>query len=204
MPEATAFDEARRLVQVSPTDLPGVLLIEPTVFRDARGVFVETYHARRYEEAGITERFVQDNSSRSVRGTVRGLHFQEPHAQGKLVMAVEGAVFDVVVDVRRGSPSFGKWCAVELSADNLRQIYVPPGYAHGFCVTTETAVFLYKCTDFYSPKDERGILWNDPALEIPWPVSSPVISNKDRAYRTLKEMEPDLPLYDHRAGKNSR
>ncbi len=185
-------------MRVTTIDIPGVLLIEPTVFRDQRGVFVETHHERRYAEAGLTERFVQDNFSRSVRGTLRGLHFQEPHAQGKLVMVVDGAVFDVVVDVRRGSPTFGRWYAAELSADNMRQIYIPPGCAHGFCVTSDSAAFLYKCTDFYSPQDEKGILWNDPALGIPWPVSDPVLSPKDRGFRTLVQMDGELPR--HKSG----
>jgi dTDP-4-dehydrorhamnose 3,5-epimerase len=182
-------------VRVTPIDIPGVLLIEPKIFRDPRGFFVETHHAQRYREAGIAEQFVQDNYSRSVRGTLRGLHFQEPHAQGKLVMAVEGTVYDVVVDVRKGSPTFGKWHGVELSAENLRQIYVPPGCAHGFCVTSETAAFMYKCTDFYSPNDERGILWNDSALGIAWPVKPPILSAKDQAFRTLAQIDAELPRY---------
>jgi dTDP-4-dehydrorhamnose 3,5-epimerase len=156
---------------------------------------VETYHAQRYSDAGITEHFVQDNCSRSVRNTVRGLHFQEPQAQGKLVMALEGTVYDVVVDIRKGSPTFGKWYATELSGKNLHQMYIPPGCAHGFCVTSETATFLYKCTAYYSPEDERGILWNDPVLGIVWPISEPILSQKDRAYRTLKGMEMELPSY---------
>ncbi|HEY6084788.1 MAG TPA: dTDP-4-dehydrorhamnose 3,5-epimerase [Nitrospira sp.] len=182
-------------MRVTTTDILDVLVIEPEVFRDSRGFFVETYHAKRYEEVGIREQFVQDNYSRSMRGTLRGLHFQEPRAQGKLVMATEGVVYDVVVDIRRGSPSFGTWYGVELSGENLLQIYVPPGCAHGFCVMSETADFLYKCTDFYSPKDERGILWNDPALKIAWPVSAPILSGKDQAFRTLAQMEAELPLY---------
>ncbi|MBA5866679.1 MAG: dTDP-4-dehydrorhamnose 3,5-epimerase [Nitrospira sp. CR1.3] len=182
-------------MRVTTIDIPGVLVIEPKVFRDRRGFFVETYHVQRYEDAGITERFVQDNYSRSVRSTLRGLHFQEPRAQGKLVMAVEGTVYDVVVDVRKGSPSFGKWYGAELSAENLWQIYVPPGCAHGFCVISETAAFMYKCTDYYSPEDERGVLWNDPALGIAWPVSQPILSAKDQAYPILAQMEAELPLY---------
>ncbi|WP_455378599.1 dTDP-4-dehydrorhamnose 3,5-epimerase [Petrachloros mirabilis] len=182
-------------MRVNRIDIPGVLLIEPDLFRDARGYFMETFHERRYAEAGVAERFVQDNYSRSTRGTLRGLHYQEPHAQGKLVMVVEGAVYDVIVDIRRGSPTFGQWYGVELSSDNFRQLYVPPGCAHGFCVTSEHAAFVYKCTDFYSPKDERGIIWNDRALGIAWPVSAPILSPKDQAYRTLAEMEPELPRY---------
>jgi dTDP-4-dehydrorhamnose 3,5-epimerase len=180
---------------VTSVAIPGVLLIEPHVVRDHRGCFVETHHEQRYREAGVTERFVQDNYSRSVRNTLRGLHFQEPHAQGKLVMAVEGAVYDVVVDLRKGSPSFGKWYGAELSDENLLQIYIPPGCAHGFCVMSETAAFMYKCTEYYSPKDERGILWNDPALGIAWPVLTPILSAKDQAHGTLAAMDRELPLY---------
>jgi dTDP-4-dehydrorhamnose 3,5-epimerase len=176
-------------------DIPGVLVIESTPFRDHRGLFCETYHAERYAQAGLVDRFVQDNFSRSVRGTLRGLHYQEPHAQGKLVMVLEGAVYDVVVDIRRGSPTFGKWQGFDLSSDNFRQLYVPPGCAHGFCVISDQAGVLYKCTDFYSPQDERGIVWNDPMLAISWPVTSPLLSAKDQAYGTLAAMEAQLPRY---------
>jgi dTDP-4-dehydrorhamnose 3,5-epimerase len=176
-------------------DIPGVLVIESTPFRDHRGLFCETYHAERYAQAGLVERFVQDNFSRSVRGTLRGLHYQEPHAQGKLVMVLEGAVYDVVVDIRRGSPTFGKWQGFDLSSDNFRQLYVPPGCAHGFCVISDQAGVLYKCTDFYSPQDERGIVWNDPMLAISWPVTSPLLSAKDQAYGTLAATEAQLPRY---------
>lgn len=186
-------------MKVTKLEIPGALLIEPQLFGDQRGLFCETFHVQRYAEAGITDRFVQDNYSRSVRGTLRGLHFQEPHAQGKLVMVVEGSVYDVIVDIRKGSPTFGKWHGVDLSSDNYRQLYVPPGCAHGFCVTSEQAGFLYKCTDFYSPKDERGIIWNDPALAIVWPISAPVLSAKDQAYQTLAAMEDDLPRYRPRS-----
>jgi len=187
-------------VKVTPLDIPGVLLIEPRLFRDPRGLFCETFHAERYAEAGLVDRFVQDNFSRSIRGTLRGLHYQEPHAQGKLVMVVEGAVYDVVVDIRRGSPMFGKWHGFELSSDNYRQLYVPPGCAHGFCVTSEQAAVLYKCTDFYSPKDERGIIWNDPDLAISWPVSRPILSAKDQAYPTLDAQQAELPQYQPTSG----
>jgi dTDP-4-dehydrorhamnose 3,5-epimerase len=182
-------------VKVTRLEIPGLVLIEPDLFHDARGLFFETYHIRRYVEAGLSERFVQDNFSRSVRGTLRGLHFQEPNAQGKLVMVVEGAVYDVVVDIRKGSPTFGRWQGVDLSSDNYRQLYVPPGCAHGFCVTSEHAAVLYKCTELYSPPDERGIIWNDPALAISWPVRAPLLSAKDQAYRTLAAMEGQLPRY---------
>ena len=182
-------------MRVTPLDIHGVLLLEPSVISDHRGCFLETYHKQRYHDAGIAEQFVQDNCSRSVRNTLRGLHFQEPHGQGKLVMALEGTVYDVVVDIRKGSPTFGKWYGVELSGKNLHQLYIPPGCAHGFCVMSETATFLYKCTAYYSPRDERGILWNDPALRIHWPISEPILSPKDQAYRSIKEMDPELPVY---------
>jgi len=174
-------------VKVTQLDIPGLLLFEPAVFRDPRGLFCETFHAQRYAEAGITELFVQDNYSRSIRGTLRGLHYQDPHAQGKLVMVLDGSVYDVVVDIRRGSPTFGKWHGLELSADNTRQLYVPPGCAHGFCVTSERAAFLYKCTDFYSPKDERGIIWNDPDVGIEWPISNPLLSKRDQNQISLRQ-----------------
>lgn len=182
-------------MRVTPIDIPGVLLLEPTVLSDQRGCFTETYHEQRYRDAGITEHFVQDNCSRSVRNTLRGLHFQEPHAQGKLVMALEGTVYDVVVDIRKGSPTFGKWYGIELSGKNHHQMYIPPGCAHGFCVTSEMATFLYKCTAYYSPKDERGILWSDPTLGIHWSISEPILSPKDQAYRTLNAMDGELPFY---------
>jgi dTDP-4-dehydrorhamnose 3,5-epimerase len=187
-------------VKVTPLDIPGALLIEPALFRDQRGLFCETFNAQRYAEAGLEERFVQDNFSRSVHGTLRGLHYQEPHAQGKLVMVLDGAVYDVVVDIRKGSPTFGTWQAFDLSSDNYRQLYVPPGCAHGFCVISEQAAVLYKCTDFYSPKDERGIIWNDPALAISWPVATPLLSPKDQAYGTLATKETLLPLYQPSTG----
>jgi len=182
-------------VQVTTTEIPGLLLIEPDIFRDPRGLFLETYHARRYADAGITETFVQDNYSQSMKGTLRGLHYQEPHAQGKLVMVIDGVVYDVVVDIRKGSPTFGRWYGTELSAENQHQVYVPPGCAHGFCVTSDRASFLYKCTDYYTPAAERGILWNDPVLAIPWPVAAPILSAKDRTYKPLIGMESELPLY---------
>ena len=182
-------------MKVTTLEIPGLLLIEPNLFHDPRGLFCETFHAERYTDVGITDRFVQDNYSRSIRGTLRGLHYQEPHAQGKLVMVLDGSVFDVVVDIRRGSPTFGRWQGIELSSDNFRQLYVPPGCAHGFCVTSEQAAFLYKCTDFYSPKDERGIIWNDPTLAISWPVSVPLLSVKDQAFPTFQTMQAHLPQY---------
>ncbi len=182
-------------MQVVDTGLPGVVLLEPRVHGDARGFFLETFHAARYADAGITMPFVQDNWSRSVRGTLRGLHLQEPHPQGKLVYVVAGAVYDVAVDVRRGSPAFGRWVGYELSADNKRQLWVPPGFAHGFVVLSETADFVYKCTDVYRPEAERAVLWNDPALGIAWPVSEALLSAKDAAAPRLADA-PILPTYD--------
>jgi dTDP-4-dehydrorhamnose 3,5-epimerase len=181
-------------VKISETELPGVLLLEPKRFGDDRGFFMELFHEKRYAEAGIPGPFVQDNFSRSARGILRGLHFQQPQAQGKLVQVFAGAVYDVAVDIRRGSPTFGRWVGVELSADNRRQLWVPPGFAHGFCVLSESADFHYKCTDFYSPASEHGIAWNDPDLGIPWPVKSPLLSPKDSVAPRLKDA-PVLPDY---------
>lgn len=177
------------------TTLKGVVLVESDVFEDPRGYFLETYHAGKYADGGIRGPFVQDNFSHSVRGTLRGLHYQLKHGQGKLVMALAGRIFDVAVDIRKGSPTFGQWVGTELSGDNKRQLYVPPGFAHGFCVLSETADVLYKCTDVYYPKDERGIAWNDPALAIAWPIADPLLSKKDQAYPHLTDMEGDLPVY---------
>lgn len=181
-------------MKVIPTELPGVLILEPKVFGDDRGFFMEMFHEKRYADAGIRGPFVQDNYSRSAKGILRGLHFQEPQAQGKLVQVLAGAVYDVAVDVRRGSPTFGKWVAVELSTDNRRQLWIPPGFAHGFCVLSESADFHYKCTALYSPETERGVLWNDPDLGIPWPVSAPLLSGKDAKAPRLKDATV-LPAY---------
>jgi dTDP-4-dehydrorhamnose 3,5-epimerase len=181
-------------VNVLRTELSGVLLLEPRRFGDDRGFFMEMFHAKRYAEAGISGPFVQDNFSRSARGILRGLHFQEPNAQGKLVQVLAGAVYDVAVDIRRGSPTFGRWVGVELTADNRRQLWMPAGFAHGFCVLSESADFHYKCTDFYAPASERGIAWNDPDLGIPWPVKSPLLSPKDAVAPRLKDA-PLLPVY---------
>lgn len=181
-------------MKVIPTELPGVLIVEPKVFGDDRGFFMETFHEKRYADAGIPGPFVQDNYSRSAKGILRGLHFQEPNAQGKLVQVLAGAVYDVAVDIRKGSPTFGRWVAVELSTDNRRQLWIPPGFAHGFCVLSESADFHYKCTTLYSPDTERGVLWNDPDLGIPWPVSTPLLSGKDAKAPRLKDA-PVLPVY---------
>jgi dTDP-4-dehydrorhamnose 3,5-epimerase len=181
-------------MKVIATELPEVLVIEPKVHGDSRGFFYESFQARRYADAGISAPFVQDNLSRSVRGTLRGLHFQEPRAQGKLVQVLRGTVWDVAVDVRRGSPRFGRWAAVELSESTPRQLWIPPGFAHGFCVLSESADFFYKCTELYAPDSERSIAWNDPAIGIVWPVQEPLLSVKDRAAPHLADA-PVLPAY---------
>jgi len=183
-------------MQVIPTELPGLLIIEPRVFGDSRGYFFESYHQTRYREAGIADSFVQDNLSRSDRGVLRGLHFQLPNAQAKLVTVLEGEVYDVAVDIRVGSPAFGKAVGVVLSAENKRQVYIPRGFAHGFCVTSETALFMYKCSDFYAPASEGGVIWNDPDLGIRWPVERPTLAPKDEKYSRLRDIEKSrLPVY---------
>ena len=180
-------------VRVAATDLPGVLVIEPDVHRDGRGFFLETYHAEKYRAAGIDGPFPQDNHSHSVQGTLRGLHLQLRRPQGKLIRAIEGEIFDVAVDVRVGSPTFGRWCGVTLSAGNFRQCYVPPGFAHGFFVLSPVAQVEYKCTDLYDPADEIGIAWDDPAIGIHWPVDAPILSERDRRNPTLAEVMAVLP-----------
>ena len=182
-------------MRVLETALPGVVVIEPVVFRDNRGFFLETYHERRYREAGIAATFVQDNHSRSSRRTVRGMHFQVRKPQGKLVRVLHGEVFDVAVDVRRGSPTFGRWVGVTLSAENFRQIYVPPGFAHGFCITSDVGEVEYKCTQLYDPEDELGVAWDDPQIGIDWPEKDPVLSAKDKAAPRLSELIDRLPAY---------
>lgn len=177
-----------------PTELPEAIIIDPKIFEDARGYFMETYRLDRFAAAGITLPFVQDNHSSSTQGTLRGLHFQEPHAQGKLVRAVRGRILDVFVDIRRGSPRFGRWTSVELSEENGRQLWVPPGFAHGFLVLSAMADIIYKVTDFYHPETEQGIAWNDPQLAIDWGVTHPVISPKDQILPNLADA-PCLPIY---------
>jgi dTDP-4-dehydrorhamnose 3,5-epimerase len=179
-------------MQVRETAIPGVLIVEPRVLRDARGFFVETYHADRYAAAGIADAFVQDNHSRSQRGTLRGLHWQWRRPQGKLVRAVEGEIFDVAVDLRPESPTFGRWVGVTLSADDFRQLYVPPGLAHGFYVTSANAQVEYKCTDVYDPEGEQGMRWDDPDLAIAWPLSKPpILSARDQRHPSMRELFPD-------------
>ena len=175
-------------MKVMETALPGVLIIEPKVFPDARGFFVETYNKERYVASGIEVDFLQDNLSFSSRGVLRGLHYQKPHAQGKLVYVLQGEVWDVAVDIRHGSPTFGQWTAVTLSSENKKQFYVPPGFAHGFCVLSETALFTYKCTDFYHPECDGGFRWDDPELGIDWPVTAPILSEKDGKLPFLRDI----------------
>jgi dTDP-4-dehydrorhamnose 3,5-epimerase len=183
-------------MKVIPTKFPGVLILEPQVFTDARGYFLESYNRKRYVEVGIVEEFMQDNLSYSGRGVLRGLHFQNPNAQGKLVYVVEGEVFDVAVDIRVGSPDFGKWIGIILSAENKRQFYIPPGFAHGYQVMSETALLAYKCTGFYAPDSERSLLWSDPDIGISWPVQRPVLSARDANASTLAGFDRrTLPEY---------
>ncbi|MBD8528783.1 MULTISPECIES: dTDP-4-dehydrorhamnose 3,5-epimerase [unclassified Massilia] len=176
---------------VIPTSFPEVLILEPKVFGDNRGFFFESYNQREFQQAtGLDVHFVQDNHSRSVKGVLRGLHYQIEHAQGKLVRATQGSVFDVAVDLRRSSPNFGKWVGVELSADNKRQLWIPPGFAHAFVTTSESAEFLYKTTDYWYPEHDRSLLWNDPAVGIEWPLAGqPQLAGKDAAAKILAEAE---------------
>jgi len=176
-------------MKISHSKLEGCVIIEPRVFGDERGFFLETFQAARYkQEAGIDLPFVQDNHSRSARGVLRGLHFQKTKPQGKLVRVVRGEVYDVAVDIRKGSATFGEWEGVILSEDNKKQFWVPPGFAHGFVVLSDTADFEYKCTDYYDPSDEGSILWSDPDLDIPWPIANPVLSTKDESAKRLVDL----------------
>ncbi len=189
-------------MKVTATPLPGVLLVEPKVHRDERGFFVEVHHQARYCAQGIPGPFVQDNHSRSVeRAVLRGLHAQRRQPQGKLVRCVEGRIFDVAVDIRRGSPHFGRWTAMELSAENLHQLWVPPGFAHGFLVVEAPAQVEYKCTALYDAEDEISVLWNDPEIGIDWPLggASPILSNKDRNGETLSQLSARLPAFPNAA-----
>lgn len=178
------------------TSLPGVLELRPVIHRDSRGFFIETYHQRIFADLGIPDTFVQDNHSRSSKGTLRGLHYQLRRPQAKLCRVVEGEALDVAVDIRVGSPHFGKWTSVLLSAELQNQVYVPIGFAHGFLARSDTVQFLYKCSDFYNPEDEHGIAWNDPDLRIRWDATAPIISAKDAKYATLAQVSPEfLPEY---------
>lgn len=179
------------------TGLPGLLIIEPRVYGDERGCFMETWHARRYAAAGLPERFVQANVSRSSGGVIRGLHYQYPEPQGKLVQVIDGRIFDVAVDIRSGSPTFGEWAGVELSAENHRQFYVPEGFAHGFCVLAEGATVSYLCTREFSAEYDAAVAWDDPDIGIEWPIQPRSLSAKDRAAPRLKDIAPDsLPRFD--------
>ena len=173
-----------------PLGIPEVILIEPRRFEDPRGFFMETYKCSDFHRNGIHEHFVQDNYSRSVKGVLRGLHFQRnPHVQGKLVQCIRGKVFDVAVDIRKGSPTYMKWISIELSEENNRLFYVPPGFAHGFIVVSDIADVMYKCTGEYSPEDDRGIIWNDPDIQIRWPIQEPVLSEKDSGHPLLRDAD---------------
>jgi dTDP-4-dehydrorhamnose 3,5-epimerase len=174
------------------SEFPGLMVIEPRVFEDARGFFMETYHRERFAAAGLPTDFVQDNHSLSRRNVIRGLHYQIERPQGKLVRAIRGMVFDVAVDLRRSSPTFGRWFGIELSEANRKQVYIPPGFAHGFCALSDVAEVIYRCTDMYHPAGERTILWNDPQLAIRWPVLEPILAEKDQ--RGLRFI--DAPYYD--------
>jgi dTDP-4-dehydrorhamnose 3,5-epimerase len=182
-------------MNVIPTELPEVLIVTVDVYRDARGFFLEAYHERKFASLGIPARFVQDNHSHSTKAVLRGLHYQLRNPQGKLVRVVRGEIWDVAVDIRKGSPRFGRWTALTLSEDNNCQLYVPPGFAHGFCVLSEVADVIYKCTDFYAPGDEYGIRWDDPRIGINWPQTEHLLSEKDQAYPWLQDMERVLPVY---------
>ncbi len=184
-------------MKVSKTSFEGALIVEPDVFKDKRGFIMETFHRHRYSQEGMSADLVQDNLSFSEKGIIRGLHYQFPNAQAKLVQVIKGEVLDVIVDIRMGSPTFGQWESVILSGENKRQFYIPPGFAHGFCVLSAAAFFAYKCSDFYVPDSEGGILWSDPDIAIDWPVDNPILSTKDGQYPCLRDILPDrLPLYE--------
>jgi dTDP-4-dehydrorhamnose 3,5-epimerase len=178
-------------MKIIATPIDGLLVLEPDIFRDERGFFLETFHEQKYENLGIEKHFVQDNLSFSSKGILRGLHFQYRHPQAKLVQVLFGEVFDVAVDIRQGSPTFGKWFGIMLSQDNLYQMFIPEGFAHGYCVISQTALFAYKCSDFYSPAHEGGLLWSDPDIGIQWPVSDPLLSQKDSRLPRLSEFPED-------------
>lgn len=182
-------------MKVRPTTLPGVVVVEPVVHRDPRGFFLETYHRRRYEEHGIDAAFVQDNHSASVKDTLRGLHLQATRLQAKLLRVMRGAIFDVAVDVREGSPTFGCWTGETLSDENHHQLYIPAGFAHGFCVLSDRAEVAYKCSDYYVADDEIAIAWNDSDIGVEWPVAEPILSERDRRAPPLAELAGRLPRY---------
>ncbi|MBF0433265.1 MAG: dTDP-4-dehydrorhamnose 3,5-epimerase [Fibrobacteria bacterium] len=183
-------------MEIVKTEISGLIVLKPDVFGDTRGFFMESYNQERYAEYGITETFVQDNMSRSTKGVLRGLHYQIPYTQGKLVYVMEGEVLDVAVDIRKGSPTFGQWKGFTLTAENKKQLYIPPGFAHGFEVLSDSALFCYKCTEFYHPECDKGILWNDPTIAIEWQTKEPSLSEKDKRHSLLKDVpEEDLPRF---------
>ncbi|HNT35179.1 MAG TPA: dTDP-4-dehydrorhamnose 3,5-epimerase [bacterium] len=181
-------------MRITPVEIPGILVIEPDVFRDSRGLFLETYHQAKYFQSGIREPFVQDNRSRSLKNVIRGLHAQRQQTQGKLIHVIEGEIYDVAVDVRRGLPTFGKWFGIKLSQDNFKQVFIPPGFVHGFAVLSDFAQVEYKCTDFYRPEEEITIRWNDPDIGIDWQIKNPILSDKDRNAPLLNEVMDILPI----------
>lgn len=180
------------------TELPGVIICEPDVYEDNRGYFFEAWNRMKFSQSGIRVEFVQDNVSKSTRGVLRGLHYQWPYSQAKFVQVLEGEIWDVAADIRSKSPTFGKWVGVTLTGENHRQFFIPEGFAHGFCVLSETAIFHYKCNDYYHPEADKGILWNDPQLSINWPIKNPILSEKDIILKPLAQMDKeDLPVFDH-------
>ena len=181
-------------IEVRKTELPGVSILTPQVFRDNRGFFLESFNEAAFADVGIDAHFVQDNHSRSAKGVLRGLHYQLDRPQGKLVRVVRGKIFDVAADIRRGSPTFGKWVGVTLDDSEMKALWIPPGFAHGFCALSDIVDVVYKCTDFYAPSDEKGVLWNDPLLAITWPVENPIVNTKDQSYPPLRD-SPDLPEF---------
>jgi dTDP-4-dehydrorhamnose 3,5-epimerase len=194
---STAIEAGNKNLQIIETAIPGVLIIQPRAFADPRGFFMETYRQNVLAEAGIRDNFVQDNHSRSSRGVLRGLHYQLRHPQAKLCRVAQGEVLDIAVDIRLGSPTFGKWVSVVLSGENQQQLYIPKGFAHGFVVRSETADFLYKCSDYFDGADDRGVLWNDPAIGIDWQSADPILSDKDKRYLPLNEIaHENLPRYE--------
>lgn len=179
-------------MKIIETKIPGLVIVEPKIFGDSRGFFLETYHKLRYEQQGISVNFVQDNHSRSQRGVLRGLHCQRQYPQGKLVSVSRGTVFDIAIDIRHGSPTFGESVSVILDEAAIQQFYIPPGFAHGFCVLSDIADFTYKCTDYYHPEDEIGICYDDPELAIEWPIVNPAVSEKDGSYPFLKDIPKEM------------
>jgi dTDP-4-dehydrorhamnose 3,5-epimerase len=187
-------------MKIITTAIEGILIIEPNIFMDRRGFFLETYNQKRYNAAGIITTFVQDNLSYSLKNTLRGLHFQIKHPQAKLIQVISGEIFDVAVDLRSGSATFGKWTGIHLSDENRRQVFIPEGFAHGFCVLSESALFHYKCSDFYAPDDEGGIIWSDPDIGIEWPVENPIVSEKDNQYQKLSDLTAEqLPSFNNKS-----